>query len=218
MLVHAVTGIDDGNVEMPCHQVRGASRRVANDDAVRPHGAQGVAGIEQGFAFLDARSGGLHQRGHSAQRFRGEFEGRAGTGGRFVKQKHDALAAQQWTSLQRIHAAGQREQAQDFLRVEVFDSEQRTACGNIHRKNCKRCIIRGRCGRRKMSAYSIRIDRAGRVWLRPARRRDLPARWRRERRKPDQLTSGSRAHPGISGARIQPAPAGHWFAWRLAGF
>ena len=56
MLVHAVAGIDDGNVEVLRHQVRRARTGMANDDGVRAHRAQRVAGIEQGFAFLDARS------------------------------------------------------------------------------------------------------------------------------------------------------------------
>ena len=159
MLVHAVPGIDDGDVEMLRHQVRRARRRVANHDAVGADGAQGVAGVEQGLAFFDARSGGLHQRGDGAERFRCEFKRRARAGGSFIKQKYDALAAQQRTGLLRIHAAGQLQQAQDFLRVEVFNPQQRTACGLIHGlvdltyvsdtfcpTMCKRCIIRGRRG------------------------------------------------------------------------
>ncbi len=109
MLVHAVTCIDNRDVKVPRHQVRGPCRRMAHDDAVRTHGAQGVSGIDHGFAFLDAGSGGLHKSGHGPQRLRGEFEGRTGAGGRFVKQKHDALSAQERTGLQRIHAARQLE-------------------------------------------------------------------------------------------------------------
>ena len=149
MFVHAVPGVNDGDVEMPRHQVRSARRRMPHDNAVRADRPQRVSGIEHRLAFFDARSGGLHERGHRAQRFCGELKRRAGPGRRFVKQQHDALAAQQRPRLLRIHAAGQLQQAQDVLRLEMFDPEQRTACGHIHRKKCKRCIIRGSRGHRK---------------------------------------------------------------------
>src|SRR3984957_4207938 len=51
---------------------------------------------------------------------------RTGSGGSFVKQKNDSLAAQQRASLQRIHAAGQLEQAHDFIRLQGFDAQERT--------------------------------------------------------------------------------------------
>jgi hypothetical protein len=154
MLMHAVAGVDDGDVEMLCHEVRRARGRMANDDTIRAHRPQSVPGIEKRLAFFDARSRGLHERGDRAQRFGGEFERRASAGRRLVKQKYDALAAEQRTHLQRIHAPGQFQQAEDVLRVEVFDPQQRTACGFIHRKKCKRCIIRGRRGRCKAAESS----------------------------------------------------------------
>ena len=56
MLVHAVAGIDDGNVEVPRHQVRCARRGMAHHDGVRSHGAQGIGRVEQRLALFDARS------------------------------------------------------------------------------------------------------------------------------------------------------------------
>ena len=54
------------------------------------------------------------------------------------------------------------EQAENFLRIEMFNPEQRTASGLIHRKKCKRCIIRG--GRKALQGF--RAHR--REMLRPA--------------------------------------------------
>ena len=124
MLVHAVAGIDDGNVEVLRHQVRRARGGMANHDGVRAHRAQRVAGVEQRFALLDARSRGLHQGGDGAQRLGGDLERRPRARGSFVKQQHDALVAQQRTRLERIHPAGQLQQAQDFLVLQVLDAEQ----------------------------------------------------------------------------------------------
>ena len=94
MLVHSVTGIDDGNIEVLRHQVRRSRTRMPKDDRVRAHRAQSVAGVEQRFALLDARSRGLHQRGDGSKRLGGDLERRARASGRFVKQQHDALVAQ----------------------------------------------------------------------------------------------------------------------------
>ncbi len=130
--MHAVTRVDDWDIEVPRHQVGGAGGRMPKHNGISADCPQGVAGIEQGLAFFDARTGRLHQRSHCAQGFRGELERRTRARRGLVKQKHDALAAQQRPSLHRIHAAGECEQAQDILRVEMFDPEQRTARELIH--------------------------------------------------------------------------------------
>ena len=127
MLVHSVARVDHRDVQVFCHQRRCASLRMANDDDVRPHRAQRVAGVEQGLAFLDARSAGEDQRGHRAQRFGRDFKRTAGARGGFVEQKQHPLAAQQRAGLQGIHAPGQLEQAQNFLRSEMFDAQQGAA-------------------------------------------------------------------------------------------
>ena len=64
MLMHAVAGVDHGNVQIPRHQRRRARLRMANDNHVRAHRPQGVAGVQQGLSFFDAGSAGEHQRGH----------------------------------------------------------------------------------------------------------------------------------------------------------
>src|SRR5580692_7266732 len=56
MLVHAVSRVNDGDVEMLCHQVRRASRWMPHNDAIGAHGPQRVSRIEYGFAFLNAGS------------------------------------------------------------------------------------------------------------------------------------------------------------------
>src|SRR4030081_669066 len=74
MLVHAVARVDDWNVEVPRHQVWSAGGRMPKYDGICPDCPQRVAGIEEGLAFFDARTRGLHQRSHGTQGFRGEFE------------------------------------------------------------------------------------------------------------------------------------------------
>jgi len=76
-------------------------------DRVCAYGAQGIAGVEQRFAFLDAGSSRLHERGHRAQRFGGKLKRRSRACGGFVKQQHDALVAQQRSSLEGIHPSRQ---------------------------------------------------------------------------------------------------------------
>src|SRR5579862_3215831 len=150
MFMHAIARVDYGDVEMRSHQVRGARRGMTHHNAIGADRAQCVASVEHRFAFLDARARGLYQGRRGSQRFGGEFKGRSRTSRRFVKQKYDALAAQQRTSFLRIHAASQLEQAQDFLRLEMLDPEQRTASRLVHRKKGKPCIIRGRRAGRKV--------------------------------------------------------------------
>ena len=131
--MHPVPGIDHGNNKVLRHQVWRASRRMTDDDRIRTDCAKGVSRIQERLALFDARSRRLDQRGYRAQRFCSQLKRRPGAGGSLVKQKDDALAAQQRTRLLRIHAAGQPEQAQNVVRLKVFDPEQRTACGLIHR-------------------------------------------------------------------------------------
>ena len=47
MLVHAISRVDDGNIQMLCHQQRCASIRMPNDDYIRSHRAQRVTSVEQ---------------------------------------------------------------------------------------------------------------------------------------------------------------------------
>ena len=124
VLVHAVAGVDDGNIEVLRQQVGRSGTGMANDDGVRAHCAQRGSGIEQRFALLDARPRGLHQSGDRAERLRRDLERGSRAGGSFVKQQHDALVAQQRTHFERIHPAGQLQQAQDFFLLEVLDAEQ----------------------------------------------------------------------------------------------
>jgi hypothetical protein len=90
--------------------------------------------------------------------------------------------------LQRIHAAGQLQQAQDFLRLKVLDPEQRTACRLIHRvrTNKKQTVHHTRQARlaaRPCSSHVLRpVPAPGeRIRLR------LPAR-RRQQSKPEART------------------------------
>src|SRR6185369_17918507 len=73
--VHAVAGVDDGNVEMSCENVGCARRGMTDDDRIRAESADGQAGVDQRFALLDAGGGGAYQRGSRAEGFGGEFKG-----------------------------------------------------------------------------------------------------------------------------------------------
>ena len=72
--MHAIAGIDDGNVEVLRHQVGRSRQGMADHDHIRAHRPQGVAGIEQRLALFDARAARLHQRSHGAHRLGGNFK------------------------------------------------------------------------------------------------------------------------------------------------
>ena len=54
MLVHAVPGINHGNVQIRSQQMRRARIRMAYNNGIGAHRAQSVSGIQQRFAFLNA--------------------------------------------------------------------------------------------------------------------------------------------------------------------
>ena len=56
--MHAVTGIDDGNVQAASQHMRRSGRRVANDNAVRAERLQGLASVNQRLAFFNTGRGG----------------------------------------------------------------------------------------------------------------------------------------------------------------
>ena len=143
---------------------------MADDDHVRAHRAQGVAGVEQRLAFFDARSAGEHQGGHGAQRLGSNFEGTAGAGGGLVKKQQDALAAQQGARLERIHPPGQLQQAQNVLRCRDVQSragnrEQLGSCCQQYRL-ADRCLETSYRRSRNGDESSHLIDRSR--LLRPA--------------------------------------------------
>src|SRR5580704_663870 len=132
MLMHAIAGIYHRNIQMLGHEQGSAGQRMAHHDDIRTHGPQRVGRIKQRLALLDAGSTGELQRGHRNHGFRRDFERAAGARGGFVKQKQHALSAQQGTRLERIHPPGKLEYSQDFSRIEMFDTQQRSTRRFVH--------------------------------------------------------------------------------------
>ncbi len=132
VFVHAVSGIDDGNLQMSRHQQRRSRRGMANDHDIGTHRLQRIGGVEQRFSLLDARSAGEHQRGHRPHRLGRDFKRAAGPSRGLVKKQQHAFSAQQRTRLERIHPSRQLQQRRDLLRVEMFNVQQRTARSFAH--------------------------------------------------------------------------------------
>ena len=107
MFVHAVTGVDDGYLQVSGEQVRRSGRGMPDHDAVGAQGLERFAGIHQRLAFFNAGRGGADHRGMCAQQFGGKFERDAGAGGGFVKKQGNALALEQRTGPAQLHLSRQ---------------------------------------------------------------------------------------------------------------
>src|SRR6185437_9496392 len=94
VLVHAIAGVDDGDIDVGGDKVGGAAGAVADNDAVDGHGAEGVDGIEEGFALFDTAGTGVDGDGFGAQAAGGDFKRGTGTGGGLVEQQQEAFAGQ----------------------------------------------------------------------------------------------------------------------------
>src|SRR4051812_12170571 len=97
---------------------------MPDDDQLSAQRAQSLAGIDQRFAFLDARRRRLDKVGRSAQRFRSQLERNARTRGSFVEQQPDVAAAQHWTQTRAVHLLSELQQAGNSGAVERLDTEQ----------------------------------------------------------------------------------------------
>ncbi len=102
MLVHPVTRVDDGDIEVAGHECGGARRAVPHRDAVRLHGIERAHRVQQGFALLQARSFRLQVHGIRAQARSGRCKTDARTGGRLEKRQRYRLAAQRSQFLERM--------------------------------------------------------------------------------------------------------------------
>src|SRR5215831_6238866 len=78
VFVSAVSGVDDGGGEMAGEEVRGARGGVPHHNRVRPHGGEGVEGVDERFTFGDAGAGGRDGYGVGAHALGGDFEAGAG--------------------------------------------------------------------------------------------------------------------------------------------
>src|SRR6478736_8815671 len=99
MLVHAVAGVDDGNLKIAREHLRRAGGRMAYDDAVRSERLERLAGIHQRLAFFDAGGGGADHRSVRAQQFSGKLKRDARTRGGFIEKERNAFSAEQRTRL-----------------------------------------------------------------------------------------------------------------------
>src|SRR6266851_7067883 len=115
------------HVDVLRHQIRRPGVGMADDDNVGANGAHRVSRIQQRFALLDTRTGGLDEDGVSAQRFGGDFKRTPGAGGSLVEKKEHPLALEQGPRLVRIHAPGKLQKPQDLGCFQVLDTEQGTA-------------------------------------------------------------------------------------------
>jgi hypothetical protein len=127
MFVQSISGVDHGHVDMLRHHERRAGVGVADDDDVGAYRAHRVSGVEQRFAFLNTRTGGLDEDGVSAQCLGRDFKRASGAGGGLVKNEKHPLALEQGPRLVRIHAPGKLQQFQDLGCFQVLDTEQGTA-------------------------------------------------------------------------------------------
>src|SRR5579859_595156 len=128
MLVHAVAGVDDGNLEMAGDEIRGAGRRVAHDQAVRLHGVQRMNGIQEGLAFFQARGFRLQIQciGAEARSCGAEADARAR--GIFKESQGDGFTAQGGEFLKRIPLNSLKilalvEKKTKLVRVERFERQ-----------------------------------------------------------------------------------------------
>src|SRR5437868_8920060 len=160
MLMHSVAGIDYRDVEVGRHQMRSARIRVADDNRVRAHRAQSVSGVQQRLAFFYAGTTGLYQCGDRAQRLGCDFKRSSSAGGGLVEQKDHALAAQQETRFEGIHAPRQLQHREYFEGLQMLDAKQRTA-RSLHRGVSWRSISMTRssastsCSRTSMISRSV---------------------------------------------------------------
>ena len=102
MLVHAVTGVDDRNIEVAGNECGGARRAVAHRDAIRLHGIERAHRVQQGFALLEARGLRLQIHRIGAQTRSGRCKTDARTSGRLEKRQRYRLAAQRSQFLERV--------------------------------------------------------------------------------------------------------------------
>lgn len=94
MLVRAVTGVDDGDVEELGKVERRAGGGVPEDNHVGPEGADVFGGIAEGFTFGGAGAGAVEGDDIGAEALGGHVEGHAGAGAGLEEQVDDGLAAQ----------------------------------------------------------------------------------------------------------------------------
>src|ERR1700727_1374011 len=107
VFMHAVAGIDDGNLQVAREYMRRSRRWMAHNNAVRAERLQRFTSVDQRFAFFNTGGRGADHRGMRPQHLGGKFKRDARPSRRFIEEKRDALAAKQWFRLAGMHTPGQ---------------------------------------------------------------------------------------------------------------
>ena len=124
VLVGAVASVDDWHFRHLGGEAGRAFDGVAHDDEVGIAGHHGD-GVGEGFALLDARSGGAAEADDvAAQELDGGLEAQACTGGRLKEERGDDAPVQQVLVRVFLEVLGDVEDMADFLRRVVADGNQ----------------------------------------------------------------------------------------------
>ena len=124
VLVGAVARVDDRHFRHLGGEACRAFDGVAHDDEVGIAGHHGD-GVGEGFALLDARSGGAAEADDvAAQELDGGLEAQACTGGRFKEERGDDAPVQQVLVRVFLEVLGDVEDMADFFRRVVADGNQ----------------------------------------------------------------------------------------------
>ncbi len=129
MLVSAVAGVDDGNVEMARHKIRGAGSSVAHDQAIGLHGVERVDGVEEGLTLFQARRFGLQVHRVCAQARGSSAKADACTGGVFKESESNGFASESGEFFKRmaldfLEGSALVEEKGEFVRGERFESQK----------------------------------------------------------------------------------------------
>ena len=137
VLVGAVAGVEDRNLEIARQKMRRAGGRVAHHDGVGAHGRQRVQRVEQRFTLVDARYLRRDRDGIRAEALGGNLKGSAGAGGGFVEQVDDGAALQliellAGAGFERLVKFGAIQDLLDLIGRELFDPEQPARLHRFH--------------------------------------------------------------------------------------
>ena len=129
MLVGAVTGIDDRNMEQPAQVERGTAGGMAQHDHVGVERLDILRGITESFPFGRTGGGGVKGDDIGAEKLGGHLKGNAGAGTGLEKEIHHRLAAERGDLLDlavenATEGPGCSEDLLNLVLIELFDGEE----------------------------------------------------------------------------------------------
>ncbi len=129
VLVRAVAGVDDGNIEMASNEVGSAGGSVAHDEAIGLHGVKRLHSVEKRFAFFQAGGFCLEVHRVGAESGGGRAEADARASGIFEKGESDGFAAEGGKFFERmpldfLKGPALVEKKSEFLRRERFKRQE----------------------------------------------------------------------------------------------